>query len=274
MTGISKRLMAALIAAILIIPVIGAGTASAQTEGCESYSIVDQLFGTKYHASNYHDNGANLHYDRVGGTFDPTVAGWRLCAYTSGDDDLSAWVGLSPGMQSQYVNDTGKIIQVGIVRSNRIGKAYNINWGQTPAFFYAVAGCGGSLPTAHYIGPADTLAHHYAVDHVGNNYVLKIDLNTVATIAANDSRITCWINGDTRTLWGNESTDGGNSYGDDFDKSNWLNLQYGITGGAYVYESWDPASACNIPAVNSGNLDHKCDRTSTGYGFDVWSIPF
>lgn len=196
--------------------------------------------------------------DTVAATIDVYSGEFKPCTENVGNDGPLAWIGLQPSPDSSHY-DAG-IIQIGIVNCNTFGK--NACVGTVPHFFWAHAGCNGTVPNIQNLGDADYAAHSYQIFKSGSNYIGTIDGIQEFSLPESDLSISCWSDEPTYALWDVETHDRGDYAGASLSNIKFTNAQYQLSLSSTWKTMGPPSTAC-YRQVTSGHGRFTCSYTST-----------
>lgn len=268
-----RKLIMALLAAALMFPIMAAPALAAPAD------CTDPVYAN-YHAGMVKDVTAGPDGLRVYAISayinPPTLDYFDVCKgyEPSPHNGPSSWIGLQPGAESDYGPDA--VLQMGITNCHEV--LSSANWcedGNDIHAFWAVKGCGYKYVVN--IADIDTTARTFMLQSVyvsGKTYFRGyMDGVQEFQIAQSDPALTCWINQDTKAVWGGELFDGGDSFGNGgaglWQSSAKFRV---INNSTWQYTTWDPNAGCHQGPADSDNSNHVCDVT-TGTQFKLYSVP-
>lgn len=264
--------------ALVLVTVLGALVFAAPASVLAVYSNCGDVTAvTRHQGMDKHPSGTgSITYVstqlRVQGIYDH----FGPCSQNPGTfnhDGAGAWIGIQP--------EPGKtgILQAGIISCSDDGVDGCFGRGHGE-WFVAVKGC---LLTNDWWWPGPAADERLGVTIKRNNTVspvrweVKIGTVTYWTMPESDSRISCWITGDTYAMWHTETWDRGDAVGHYNSttgtdrRTKFESARYAVEHGSIVEPGWVASNPCTLDQEGSGGNRHQCDVRS-GDDVYLWSI--
>lgn len=289
---LTKRLTRAVLAALIALPILAVGTASATYTSCMNASYHNTWNGNNIYSE--YSSPEPWNYKFVEADIDPTLAGFKPCGGGSGTitsaDAALAWVALVPNPFSHDgASNTSTILQIGIINCNDASfTSPDPCSGTGLHYFWSRGGC-GATPEPIDLGAGDTASHNYEIRWIDGVYILYIDGSVKASINQANSLISCWAQDDVSVQVSGEKWDGGDSYADPSDHLNITNIGFRSESDGYstirqpcrhcslsTSTAWTGSTACSFSDNGEGDINHsptwddKCDIVNAD-SFDIWS---
>jgi hypothetical protein len=268
-----------IIMAFLTVGLIQVGPASAapiRTESApqvqlnETGSCTDEI-GANYHVGDQYDGGS-LRMVGVYANINVLNSSFRPCTYAVGNDGAFAWVGLQPGPNSGH---SPMVFQVGLANCNDYIFRDNICDSDSISLFIQVGGgCTIQDPQIIDFGTVDDTTHTLSIlRDSGGIYRVYYEGQIIYSISENDSKISCWIKGDTMAVWSGELWDGGDSLASTGNRLNFTNMLRQTLGYGWVHPPHTTGFACP-KSDDSDQVNNYCEFTNSGStgGMDMWTV--
>ena len=270
-----RKLVAALLCAALLLPIIASPVAAAGEGPCENFSTYNDHVG--------------MHLEPQGGF--ANVRGIRSqifdqqdLDYCTGGNDANHgslyWVALTPAPGNSQYGNTAAIIQIGVIRCQNI--AFNVCTG-TPRIFWAAGGCGiVSAPTPVDLGAAPIGGITFAVRRLsgGDHWLTAVNINGTLiaekTLLYGNDQTECWAtnNGPIGSQIFCERLDRGDNCGGagGGNPINFQDIRYQVSIGG----GWSVPGPDNTHGIytdcRTGHIEHRCVDYSIGNKFDTYVI--